>query len=286
MAASTLFYAWAVPAFFNGAPVDHTWVTTFDNRVTPYPNDTAVAAAHQNYWYCWGSFHPTGGTPAIPDGFLGSQNGSLALAQCLVQVNADSRTVSAARGTIFTYGVDGVCHQLANQVLYATGSGGSAQLTVQRARGYGVSTFIYGTYGLQHAAWAAKIAACGNVALTGAGGPAGVTTMAGDAGGAGPAGPDEFEVRAREVLGADNPRLHDLLRLRTDVHRFVAQGWPGSGQPSAEALNSRNQHMIDEAARLLTPDQFQSLFGIAPGEKINLVDETINEQAPRMTPPR
>jgi hypothetical protein len=90
-----LFYAWTVPAFVSGSPVDHTWVTTYDNRVNAYQNDAAVIAAHQFYWYCWGSFHPKGGTPSIPDGFIGSQTGNLALAQCLVQVNADSRTVPA-----------------------------------------------------------------------------------------------------------------------------------------------------------------------------------------------
>src|SRR5437879_4160032 len=126
-----LLYAWTVPAFTSGSPVDHTWVTTYDNRVNVYPNDAAVIAAQQFYWYCWGAFHPNGGTPSIPDGFIGSQTGDLALAQCLVQVNADSRTVPAARGTIFIYGVDGVCHQLANQVLYATGTSTVPQLTVR-----------------------------------------------------------------------------------------------------------------------------------------------------------
>lgn len=267
-----LLYAWTVPAFTSGSPVDHTWVTTYDNRVTPYPNDAAVAAAHQSYWYCWGSFHPKGGTPAIPDGFIGSQAGNLTLAQCLVQANADSRTVPAARGTIYTYGVDGVCHQLANQVLYATGSGGVPQLTVRMARGYMASTFIYGTYGLQHAAWAAKIAACSGATLT----PSGVTTLSGGAG-----GPDDFEARASEVLGPGNTKLHDLLRLRGGVQQFSAQPWPGTGQPSAEALNARNQNMLDEAARLLSPDEFEKIFGFAPGEKIDLVDKEITQSAGR-----
>jgi hypothetical protein len=279
MSGSTLLYAWTVPAFSSGSPVDHTWVTTYDNRVNPYPNDAAVVAAQQNYWYCWGSFHPTGGTPAFPDGFIGSQGGNLALAQCLVQPNADSRTVPAARGTIFTYGVDGVCHQLANQVLYATGTTSTPQLTVQKARGYMASTFIYGTFGLQHAAWANKIAACSGVRLT----PSGVATMAGGAGG--PSGPDDFEARAKEVLGPDNTKLHDLLRLRAGVHQFAAQAWPGTGQPSAEALNARNQDLINEAARLLRPDEFSKIFGFSPGEKIDLVDKEIGESAGRILPP-
>ena len=64
------------------------------------------------------------------------------LAKCLVAPNANSQTVAAARGTIFTYGIDGVCHQLANQVLYATGIGAVAPLTVRNARGYIASTFL------------------------------------------------------------------------------------------------------------------------------------------------
>jgi hypothetical protein len=282
MPVSTTLYAWTVPAFTAGSPVDHTWVTAYDNRTNAYQTVAAVVAAGQFYWYCWGSFHPTGGTPTNPSGFLGSQGGDLALAQCLVQANADSRTTPAARGTIFVYGVDGVCHQLANQVLYATGMGAAPPLTVRLARGYMASTFIYGTYGLQHTAWASKIAACSGATLTPAAGLRGAT-MTGDAGG--PSGPDDFEVRAREVLGASDPKLQDLLRLRSDVHQFAARAWPGTGQPSADALNARNQHMLDEAAKLLGPDKFKELFGISPGEKVNLVDNEINDSAGQIPPP-
>src|SRR5258708_6683250 len=184
-------YAWAVPAFTSDSPVDHTWVTTYDNRTSVYPNDQAVVVASQFYWFCWGAFHPQGGTPANPRGFLGQQAGDLGLAQCLVTPNADSRTVPPARGTIFAYGVDGVCHQLANQVLYAPVSGGGAPLTVSRARGYMASTFIYGTYGLQHSAWANKIASCG-------GADPQIAFAIG--GGIVPGPPDDFEARARQVL--------------------------------------------------------------------------------------
>ena len=37
MAPTSSLYAWAVPAFSAGSPVDHTWVTTYDNRVKPTP---------------------------------------------------------------------------------------------------------------------------------------------------------------------------------------------------------------------------------------------------------
>jgi hypothetical protein len=279
MPTSAAFYAWAVPAFSSGSPVDHTWVTTYDNRVDVYYNDAQVVAAGEFYWYCWGTFHPQGGTPT---GYLGQQSGDLPFAQCLVQPNADSRSVAAARGTIFTYGVDGVCHQLANQVLYATGIGGASPLTVVGARGYMASTFIYGTYGLQHTAWASKIASCSGGSLPTAGGPGspGGTSMARDA-----SGPDDFEQRAREVLEPQDPQLlSDLLALRTDVHRFAAQRWPGTGEPAAEPLNARNQQLLNEAAQLLGPDKYKEIFGIEPGEKIDLVDPEINATAGQISP--
>jgi hypothetical protein len=263
-------YAWAVPAFATGSPVDHTWVTTYDNRADPYPNDTAVVTAGQFYWYCWGGFHSQGGTPVNLDGFLARGPGDLALARCLVTANADPQIVSAARGTIFTYGVDGVCHQLANQVLYATGAGGAAPFTVVNARGYMASTFIYGTYGLQHAAWSNKIASCG--------GP-GAEVASAMGGGIVPSLPDDFEARARQVLEHEDPKLlSDLLALRADTQRFTAQRWPGSSPPSAEALNARNQHLLDQAAQLLGSDKFKEIFGFSPDEKIQLVDPTVTEQ--------
>lgn len=265
--ATVLMFAWSVPAFTSGSPVDHTWVTTYDNRIHKYPTDQQVVAAGQFYWYCWGSFHPVGGTPINQTGFLGQQNGSLPFAQCLVQANADSRQVPAARGTIFTYGVDGVCHQLANQVLYATGGGGHAPLTVHLARGYAASTFLYGTYGLQHAAWANKIQTCGGppIAYVKTLGVPAVAAL-----------PDDFEARAREVLSDQDPKvLNDLLALRADTHRFAAQRWPGFAAPNAETLNARNAHLLDQAALLLGRKKFTELFGFPPDQKPDLVDPTI-----------
>lgn len=270
---TTLLYAWAVPAFATNSPVDHTWVTTYDNRVTPYADVKQVAAAGEFYWYCWGSFHAVGGTPNDLSGFLGQQSGDLALAQCLVQANADSRTVPAARGTIFTYGLDGVCHQLANQVLYSTRAGNASPLTVSRARGYMASVFIYGTYGLQQSAWWNQIAKCG-------GQPPGESLMAATAEGAPVSGPpDDFEAHAREVLKTDDPKLlSDLLALRADVQRFSAQRWPGVTPPDADALNARNRHMLDQAAKLLGPQRFEAIFGFPPDQKIDLVDPSIKQR--------
>jgi hypothetical protein len=134
-------YAWMTPAFVQGSPVDHTWVTTYDNRAQTYRDIAAVIAAQQDYWYCWGAYHAKGGASGRPDGFVVSGNGDLALARCLVQPNADSQAVYAARGTIFTYGVDGVCHQLGQPD--ATGVSGAPPVTVAGVNGYWISSAIY-----------------------------------------------------------------------------------------------------------------------------------------------
>ncbi len=272
MATSTTLYAWAVPAFVDGSPVDHTWVTNYDVRKFNYPTIADVIAAKRFYWFCWGSYHPVGGTPVNPTGKLGSQKGNPTFATCLVMQNADSRTVPAARGTIFVYGVDGVCHQLANQVLYSTGTGGKAPMTVHGARGYVASSFVYGTYGLQHAAWAAKVASCGASTK--------IAPATAHWTGEGPAmpkktEPDDFETHARNVLADEPELLNRLLSLRGEVQSFSAQRIPSTVAPPAEMLNSRNQHLLDEAARLLGPEKFEKVFGFKAGERINLVDPSL-----------
>jgi hypothetical protein len=267
---TTTLHAWAAPAFVDGSPVDHTWVTTFDNRKFNYPDVRAVVSAKKYYWFCWGAYHPSGGIPGNPTGALASRKGKLPLATCLVVANADARQAPGARGTIFIYGVDGVCHQLANQVLYATGGGRSAPLTVSGARGYLASTFIYGTYGLQQSAWAANITRCS--AASGKA-PQAVT---GGTGMPKQSEPDDFETHARRVLAEEPELLARLLSLRGEVQSFAAHRIPSSAPPPAEMLNSRNQHLLDEAARLLGKEKFEKVFGFPADQRINLVDPSVS----------
>jgi hypothetical protein len=267
---SSRLYAWSVPAFVSGSPVDHTWVTSYDNQLHHYSNAAAVTAAGENCWFCWGSYHPKGGIPGNATGALGQRQGSISLARCFVQSNADSSSTPAARGTIFVYGVDGVCHQLANQVLYATQA---PVLTVRKARGYFASTFLYGTYGRQTSAWASKIHSCaGARAPASARASGGVTGMQ-DL-------PDDFDQHARDVLGDDPELLARFLGLKTEVQSFVAQRIPGFLPPDAATLNARNQHLLDQAALLLGPDRFEKVFGFAPGDKINLIDPSVTSGRP------
>lgn len=262
------FYAWATPAFISESPVDHTWVTTYDNRVNCYKTIQAVISANALLWYCWGSFHPQGGTPENPSGYLGSQVGNLAIAQCLVAANLDSTTNPAARGTIFTYGVDGVCHQLANQVLYATNSG-IKPLKVALARGYHASSFIYGDYGLQHLAWQNKNRTCSGSEISTTN-PMGVSAVN--------TNPDEFAVHVKTILGDDQQDLViQLLALRDEAQaqRADVRLFQSGQQAQADALNQRNQKFIDNAAELLGAELFEKVFGYPPTQRINLVDPEI-----------
>ncbi len=265
---SATFYSWVVPAYTANSPVDHTWVTTYDNRVNPYPDDAAVVAAKRDYWYCWGDFHPAGKIPGNPTGFLDSQSGQLTIARCLVTSNADSEKAPGARGTIFNYGMDGVCHQLANQVLYATKSSSRPPLTVKKARGYGASTFLYGVYGLQAAAWRNKLHNCAGVdplaMIQQQGGNVAMTEPV-----------DDFEVHARAVLADEPELLGKLLALRSEVQVFMAQKLPGFAPPEPATLNARNQHLLDQAAILLGPETFEKVFGMPANAKIDLVDPSI-----------
>jgi hypothetical protein len=251
-------FAWAAPIAGPGF-ADHTWVTGYDNRIISHPDIAAARSAGDDYWFCWGMYRLRGGTPALPDGYLCHRTANRRLARCLVLENEESRGSLPARGTIFRYGRDGVCHQLANQVLCAAGA---PPLTAVGARGYSWSQYLYGTYGLQELPWSSQVQRC-------TGRPAPITrlgqeeVMSGD---------DAFEARATQLLGADEQALLGrLLELRARIHRNIARDL-SIGPSDARYLNARNAAFKAEAARLLGEERFIRLFGFAPEEEMNLVD--------------
>ena len=138
-------YAWANP--LSDAPMfDHTWVTDYTPNQSSRPTGS-------NYWYCWGKFHSTAG-----NGEIGQMTGDLSMAKSLVEPNVEPANLpgqigSPQDGSITYYAVDGVCHNVANQVLYATGTSEVEPLRVQKAKGYHISTFFYTNYGLNNSAW-------------------------------------------------------------------------------------------------------------------------------------
>jgi hypothetical protein len=255
-------YVWVTPAWASDSPVDHTWVTTYDNQITPLPDVEAVAAAAERYWFCWGSFH-AGGNPAAP---LRSGTIDIPLADCLVRPNAESRTDSAARGTIFKYGADGVCHQLANQVLWATKGSTGVRLTTAGANGYNASVFFYQMYGREKEAWNDKKTSCSPSALGGEGGVGDEMTDDPD---------DDFDKDARRILPP--ARFAELKALR---EQFGAELQGGAetkidrlpSKQAADEINEAINMYLREVAKLLSRSEFESLFGFPPEKRIELVD--------------
>jgi hypothetical protein len=107
-------YAWANPAFSHGSPVDHTWVTTYDNRGKTYASIGDVISHGEDYWYCWGSFHARGSTKSRPDGSLGSMAGDRELAQCICVPNVAWARIHWPVGRSSLMELTAL-HQLANQ---------------------------------------------------------------------------------------------------------------------------------------------------------------------------
>lgn len=159
-------YSWAHGLSF--APnFDHTWVTTY-----PFVNGQYKTIddrpAGSSYWYCWGEYHDSGngGVDHEPNGALDEAPADLAVAGRIVEANVAppkppiGSTSDSQDGSITFYAVDGVCHNVANQVLFASGSATVEPQRVTDARGYHVSTFFYTNYGLNKSGWNALRKAC------------------------------------------------------------------------------------------------------------------------------
>lgn len=105
---------------------------------------TYVVSSGGARWKCGGG--DEGGNSGSEGGrLIVSGDGSHTLAKKLARNDYGGMSV---------YGAMGVCHQMANRVLYPCGR------NVHRAKGAGWSYTIYGIYGRPHAAWLAWKAAC------------------------------------------------------------------------------------------------------------------------------
>jgi hypothetical protein len=254
-------YAWVSPAFMPPgiwAPVEHTWVTSYNCRLTPYPNIDAVKNAGASYWYCLGDFHPHPNKAHI----VYCPN-TLGMEQCLVGSNDPQ-----SAGTIAHYGIDGVCHQLANQILFANSTQHTWQ-TVQRAQGYLTSSAIYGTYGRREYEWMQRRLACQ------------VTVNYRPS-------LSILVVRASRILKL--PRSHavvqELETLRQgllkqiDIVGYRPRRLKESAKMRVKEINAHINSFLKESACILAQQHekyipevaFQQIFGIAPHEQIYLVD--------------
>jgi len=257
MATTTTLYAWAHP-LSAWRSADHTWVTTF-----PAP---AACPPPKDYWYCWGICYSTGsGTGAR---LLRSGPGVLGVASCICAPNDHK-----AHGGITFYGIEGVCHQLANRVLYAS----TPKQTVAGAHLYGLSVFVFGPYGTTTADWARRRQRCGAGPQGTAGGGGGGTMAAVD---------DEaddqqaFFQMLREQMGSEaTPEtlaqveqiraslLAEKARLDEDV-----QAGRLSGEEFARRVNDLVSSYLPRLAEVIGLEGMREVIGAQPGESVQLLD--------------
>ena len=254
-----MLYAWVRP-LGSDPEADHTWVTSYEADTPPnrYPDIDAVRQAKESYWYCAGGYYATGCQKHYPEGLIGTVPRNMDGARAICRDNDDQ-----AHKAILRYGVDGICHQVANRVL---ASAGRSATTVNLARRYWISSFAYGTYGRNIDEWESCKAKCGIRTLT-------VDFRS-------PAEKfeppvDEFERHFYDVLG----RYAELAPLRALRERLGAalkrtgDDLPHLGREEGAArLNSAINEHLKEAAVLLDPQEYRRVFGELPGSEARLVD--------------
>lgn len=255
--ATTTLYAWAHPlSAWKGA--DHTWVTTF-----PAP---APCPPPKDYWYCWGICHATG--PGTNARLLTSGPGDLRIASCICTPNDPK-----AYGGINLYGIEGVCHQVANRVLYAS----QPLQTVQGSHLYWLSHLLFGAYGTTHADWAQRRKRCG----------AGAQLPAGGSGGGTIAGMDDEELDRQalqevlrqkmgtafreDALGRFEAVRAGLLADKARLDRAV-QAQELSGEEFARQVNELLTSYLPRFAAVIGVDATREVFGVGPGETVELLD--------------
>ena len=83
---------------------------------------------------------------------------------------------------------------------------------------------------------------------------------------------DEFEKHARATLKNEPELVGRLLVLRNEIQREGDKAWSKSRAPSASMLNAVNRRMLDRAAALLGPANFERVFGFSPDQEFDLFD--------------
>ena len=258
-----LLFTWVSNAFFpRGSPVDHTWVTSYDSRIRKLKNITQVISQNEHYWYCKGNFHTAG---RIPEPIVIATAASPAT--CLVHPNNKQNN-----GTIHWYGIDGVCHQVSNQVLYTTStSAGGKPKNVKSARGYKLSSALYGTYGRRRAEWndARKMCGVAPKSINHRNGEISLLSQR-------MAYIQGVPVSDSNIVRLEQAR-RDLLRELDDIG-FASLNINESKQERVDKMNNKINFFLKNAIQSFNNDRdFVSVFGINRNEEIYLIDPELFE---------
>ena len=258
-------FVWVTPAWGRFSTLDHTWVTSYDCRVSPYPTIHDVINANELYWYCNGDFHITGRTPRYNDGLVFKRTLNHEIARCLVGSNNPNES-----GTIEWYGIDGVCHQVTNQVIYNANIGIPDPLKAKKVRGYTLSSAIYGKFGRRKDAWYEKTVRCCPELIYK------YPTFT------------EFVQRLMTSLKvrSDDERVTQLELMRIELLSDIDDiGYAERSELDettthrANQINDRINDFISETSEWFSnsPQEFYNIFGIQLDERMDLVDPNLFE---------
>jgi hypothetical protein len=274
----TLF-AYAYPTNLAPGRADHTYVTCCEGG---------------HGWGCWGG--RTGGRVLV------SGPASTARADAIAELDE--------RAGITCYLINGVCHQAANRVLLP------ASITVRKARGYGVSTALFGVYGRPRGTFGTCLAPFHRHAnVTGdlpecEGTPEGaLPAEPGSSDSAehqkaavelldrfvheteSPEGRAAFAVQSldllmRDRLGPEFPETRQaeaLRKIRVDFEQSrervdqALEEDPAAWPSITEAFDRLVVDFQERAAKILEPQEYLGLFELEPGDTVTLTDRSIAE---------
>ena len=225
-------------------------LNAYDIRTNNYSDIDQVISAQESYWYCKGDFHSHGD-------FIGKINYSSPYANCLVTPNNSIN----GNGSIIRYGIDGVCHQVSNQVLYRS-KNPLNNLRVDKARGYKLSSLIFETYGLNKDMWQQNKINCLSNTFT-------------------KNQKSLLMIRANEfarkhninmniIKDLENRRLMLLTSLESEG--TAIRGITESVNQRVEKMNLLIREYTITASNLINNDFYKYIFGIEPGVRIDIID--------------
>lgn len=229
---------------------DHTWVTSYDIRTNNYSDISKVISAQESYWYCKGDFHTDGD-------FIGKINYSSPYSKCLVTPNNSIN----GNGSIIRYGIDGVCHQVSNQVLYRS-KNSLNNLRVNKARGYKLSSSIFETYGLNKDMWQQNKINCVSNTFT-------------------KNQKSLLMIRANEFARKHNINMNSIKELEQkrlilltslESEGIATKSITESVNQRVEKMNLLIYEYTVNAGNLVDNDLYEYIFGIEPGVRIDIIN--------------